>query len=82
MRFLKKAERGFEDEAYTYILLSKSNSNQIIESNSRIIAKPNQHGGHINLKLCNANGAVETVTISKSNANYKMVKKLQWGDFF
>lgn len=82
MRFFKKAERGFEDEAYTYILLSKSNSNQILESNSRIIAKPNQHGGHINLKLCNSNGFVENVTISKSNPDYKSTKKLQWGDCF
>jgi ribosomal protein RSM22 (predicted rRNA methylase) len=80
MRFLKKAERGFEDEAYSYVLFSKTNP--ISESNSRIIAKPNQHGGHINLKLCNSNGLVENVTVSKSSTAYKSTKKLQWGDCF
>lgn len=82
LRFLKQAERGFEDEAYSYILLSKQASTKNNANSGRVIARPMQHGGHVNLKLCRDNGTIENVIISKKHEGYKQAKKLEWGDVF
>jgi ribosomal protein RSM22 (predicted rRNA methylase) len=80
MRFLKNAERGYEDEAYAYLLVSKENKVDLSNANSRIIANPMQHGGHLALKLCKSDGKIENVTLSKKNDIYQKAKKLKWGD--
>lgn len=79
LRFLKQADRGFEDEAYSYLLLGKEPISENTTNSSRIIAKPIQHGGHVQLKVCKDNATIDNMTISKKHSTYKQAKKLKWG---
>ncbi len=77
-RMLKNGERGFEQEAYSYMLFSKipKNNNDF----GRLVAKPRLHGGHIDLKICTKDGKITTPTVSRSSKHYKSLKKCVWGD--
>jgi ribosomal protein RSM22 (predicted rRNA methylase) len=76
-RLLKKAERSFENEAYSYMLFAKEPK---IPAFGRLVAQPRLHGGHIDLKICSKSGEIITPTIGRSASNYKQLKKNQWGD--
>lgn len=79
MRFFKNAEKSFENEAYCYLLVSKK-EDLVNNSLGRIIAEPRVHGGHVQLKVCKADGEIENTIISKKHENYRRIKKLNWGD--
>ncbi len=76
-RMLKKADRGFEQEAYCYMLFSKE---QKSTGFGRLVAPPRIHGGHMDLKICTHNGEIITPTVGRSSQNYKTLKKSEWGD--
>jgi ribosomal protein RSM22 (predicted rRNA methylase) len=76
-RMLKNAERGFEQEAYSYMLFSKEPK---IANCGRLVAPPRIHGGHIDLKICTHNGEIITPIIGKRSESYKTLKKAEWGD--
>lgn len=78
LRQLKKAERGFEHEAYSYMFFSKDPNKD--KNFGRLVAAPRIHGGHIDLKICTHNGDILESTIGKSHQEYKRLKKLCWGD--
>jgi hypothetical protein len=74
---LKNASRGFENEAYSYMLFSKLPKNAGF---GRSVAAPRIHGGHIDLKICTKNAEIITPTVGKSAQDYKTLKKSGWGD--
>jgi ribosomal protein RSM22 (predicted rRNA methylase) len=76
-RMLKNGERGFEQEAYSYMLFSKEPKETDF---GRLVAPPRIHGGHMDLKICTHNGEIITPTIGRSSGNYKALKKSEWGD--
>lgn len=76
-RMLKNGERGFEQEAYSYMLFSKEPKETDF---GRLVASPRIHGGHIDLKICTQDGEIITPTVGRSSANYKTLKKSEWGD--
>jgi ribosomal protein RSM22 (predicted rRNA methylase) len=76
-RMLKGGERGFEQEAYSYLLFAKEPRNIDF---GRVVAAPRLHGGHIDLKICTKDGAISTLTVGRSSGNYKTLKKCVWGD--
>lgn len=76
-RLLKGAERGFEQEAYSYMLFAKQPK---APDFGRIVAMPRQHGGHIDFKICSHNGEIIKTTIGRSAENYAQLKKCKWGD--
>lgn len=78
-RLVKGASLGYEDEKYSYLLVSKV---PLKRPESRIIKTPEKHSGHVRLTLCNLRG-LETKIISKKEKEvYKDAKKLDWGDSF
>ncbi|KAB8030614.1 small ribosomal subunit Rsm22 family protein [Fluviispira multicolorata] len=76
-RVLKEGERGFEDEKFSYLIISKQESHKL---NSRIIRHPEMHSGHLKLQLCTAEGFVQKVYSKKNGDEYKKAKKSLWGD--
>lgn len=73
-KLLKEATLGYEDEKYSYLIFSKI----MPMRKSVIIEEPKRHGGHYSLMLCTAEGIKEEV-ITRSDDQYKILKKAQWG---
>jgi len=74
---LKGGDAGFEDEKFSYIVLSRE---RVTPPEYRLIGHPS--GTKLReLQVCGKNGA-ETLKISKSNPSHKASKKLEWGDGF
>lgn len=74
---LKGGTKGYEDEKYSYLIVSRFPPSPF---QSRIIAPPEKHSGHIRLKLCTPNGIQDSTLSRKDQELYKQAKKLQWGD--
>jgi ribosomal protein RSM22 (predicted rRNA methylase) len=78
-RRLKGASLGHEDEKFSYVVASKT---PCPLPDSRILRHPEHHSGHINLKLCTAEG-IQYPTISRKRGElYKLAKRKEWGDSF
>lgn len=74
---LKGGDAGFEDEKFSYIVLSRHPSTP---PNYRLIGYPS--GTKLReLQVCSPKGA-ETLQVSKSHPLHKQSKKLEWGDGF
>jgi len=77
-RTAKGAERGFEDEKLSYVVLTRSPHPHT--GNARVLRRPELHRGHVVLDLCTP-GGLERRTVSKRDgARYKEARKLGWGD--
>ena len=74
---LKNASRGFENEAYSYMLFSKDPKSTDF---GRVVSSPRIHGGHVDLKICTNQGEILYSTAGKSAKDYKTLKKTEWGD--
>lgn len=74
-RIMKSGTLGYEDEKFSYLIVSKSPT----ETHSRILRHPQRNPGHVTFSLCTANG-LHTQTVSRKNEEYKSAKKLEWGD--
>ena len=61
-KLLKNGGKGYEDEKFSYLILSKTPAPSQYES--RIVRHPAINSGHLKLELCNKNG-FETATYSK-----------------
>lgn len=76
-RLAKDAERGFEDEKFSYAVLCRERYEHDL---ARVIRRPDQRPGHVVLDLCTPSG-LERRTVSRKNGNaYKLAKKAVWGD--
>lgn len=75
---LKMAEKGYEDEKFSYLILSKIPHPE--KNNARITRHPEIHSGHLKLKLCTENGFVDKIYSKKDGQLYKKAKKAEWGD--
>ena len=78
-RLLKEGTLGFEDEKFSYLIVTKKN----IETPkfSRILRHPLKGSGHVRLALCTDEGERVEKTISrKDKALYRMSRDKEWGD--
>lgn len=75
-RHAKEGTLGYEDEKFSYIVLSKQ---KVKPFYARMVKDLLRHKGHTLLTLCTDNG-IETKTVTKSNNKYKNINKLKWGD--
>jgi ribosomal protein RSM22 (predicted rRNA methylase) len=76
-RSAKGAELGYEDEKLSYVVVCREWHPRHA---SRVIRRPDRHGGHVALDLCTT-GGLEKRTVSKRHgAAYKEARKLTWGD--
>lgn len=74
---LKGGTMGYEDEKYSYLIVSKTPSKEL---KSRIITPPEKHSGHMILNLCTQEGIFKKTLSKKDGELYKAAKKLDWGD--
>jgi len=76
-RALKGGALGYEDEKFSYLAAARE---PVALPNARIVRHPLKHSGHVQLRLCTAEG-METRTITKSQKLvYKEARKADWGD--
>ncbi len=79
-RTAKEAFMGFEDEKYSYLIISKEK--QPLKNMSRIIKMPRKHSGHMNLDVCHDKG-LENLTYTRKNGPlYKLARHSKWGDLW
>lgn len=78
-RQAKQASLPYEDEKFSYVIVTKKPLNRGIP---RIISTPQKRSGHVNLHVCAPSG-IEDFTISKKEKErYKEARKAKWGDLF
>ena len=73
----KRAERAFEDEKLSYVVLCRSPSGS---ATARVIRRPALHRGHVVLDLCTESGLERRTVSKKDGVAYKQARKLAWGD--
>ncbi len=77
-KYVKDAESPFEDEKFTYIIVSKEN---ISIAKSRILRHPEISKGYLKLKLCTTDSGIKEKVISKKEKElYKIARKKVAGD--
>jgi ribosomal protein RSM22 (predicted rRNA methylase) len=74
-RLAKSAELPFEDEKYSYLIVSK----EATSPQSRVIRPPLHRSGHTILPLCTPTGLQNTTISRKQKELYKKAKKTNWG---
>ncbi len=76
-KHLKGAELPYEDEKFSYVVLSRI---PVAQTPARILAQPQVTKIAVTAKICATSG-IETVTIPhRDKNNYKRAKKWNWGD--
>jgi ribosomal protein RSM22 (predicted rRNA methylase) len=75
----KKATVPFEDEKFSYLIASRQPG--ALEG-ARILSQPADSKAEIRFKLCAGNGLAQQSIARRDKAEYKRVRKLDWGDLF
>jgi len=76
-RYLKTAEKGHEDEKFSYLIALKTPAPRAF---ARVLRHPRHHSGYIRLKLCGA-GGIEDLTVTRSRKDlWRKARKIGWGD--
>ena len=78
-RYLKQGELSFEDEKYSYLILSKLQKENY---EARVVRDPVKRSGFISLKLCTESGFLTKSWSKKDREQYNQFKDSQWGDKF
>jgi ribosomal protein RSM22 (predicted rRNA methylase) len=79
-RRAKGVELGYEDEKFSYAVLSRE---RVAPATARIIRAPQSRSGHVNLVLSEADGSVRVRTVAKREGPaYRQARKAAWGDPF
>lgn len=78
LRRLKRAEHGYEDEKFSYVVATRL---PIERPPSRVIRHPQYRGKMVMLELCRADGTAGTTVVTKSRRDaYRRARKVEWGD--
>jgi ribosomal protein RSM22 (predicted rRNA methylase) len=77
-RLAKGADRGFEDEKFSYAVLCRSP--QQTRPVARVIRRPDPRPGHVVLDLCTADGLERRTVSKRDGTDYRRARKLGWGD--
>ena len=82
-RFAKKADLGYEDEKFSYVLAGRPGLKPDEERPfRRVLRHPRFEKGLVKLRLCAPSGIAEQ-TISKGDQeHYRRARKVHWGDRF
>ncbi|HQH06179.1 MAG TPA: small ribosomal subunit Rsm22 family protein [Phycicoccus sp.] len=83
-RALKGAERGFEDEKFSFVLAARSDDSQRGESGpapARVVRHPLQRKGLVQVRTCENDGLLHDRIVSKRQGEaYRRARDLTWGD--
>jgi ribosomal protein RSM22 (predicted rRNA methylase) len=75
----KKATVPFEDEKFSYLIASR---HPAALHGARILRPPIDGKAEIKFKLCTENGLQRQSVARRDKAEYKRIRKLEWGDLF
>jgi ribosomal protein RSM22 (predicted rRNA methylase) len=75
---LKDANVPFEDERYSYVVVTRAK----LASGARILARPLEAKPGLTFKLCNESGLRAQFVASRDKDEYRRVRKRGWGDLF
>jgi ribosomal protein RSM22 (predicted rRNA methylase) len=76
-RQVKRVDLPYEDEKFSYVAASRSQSLPI---SGRINRHPQIRGGHIHLELCTPDGLKSVTVTRKDRAAFRRARDLRWGD--
>lgn len=77
-RYLKEGSLGYEDEKFSYLIVSKAAQPLC---NARIIRHPQKNSGHVRLSLCTNEGSLKEKVVTRSDKiSYKAARDAEWGD--
>lgn len=78
-RFLKEGTLGYEDEKFSYLIVTKKPSSPV--KGSRILRHPFKGSGFVRFNLCTEEGTnVERVVSRKDKELYRKSRDAEWGD--
>lgn len=75
-RHVKGGELGYEDEKFSYVVLSRLSVGTPV---ARVIRHPQIRKGHVILDLCTPTGRMQKTVARKSKDAYKEARTLRWG---
>lgn len=79
-RHAKEGTLGYEDEKFSYIIVSR---NKVTLPEARILRHPQKKSGHVIFELCTADQGIQRKTVSRKEGNlYKKARDSEWGDRF
>jgi ribosomal protein RSM22 (predicted rRNA methylase) len=78
-RRAKKGLLSYEDEKFSYLIVSKD---LLTQTHPRIIRHPLKRPGHIGLELCTSKGIEKTIVSQKNKAAFKLARKASWGEIW
>lgn len=76
-RNAKRGELGYEDEKYSYVILSRES---VALPAARILRHPRRHSGHVEFELCTPEGLKQETIARRHGERYKAAKKIKWGE--
>ncbi len=79
-KLLKGADAPFEDEAYSYVAMTRSRPRAAAPA--RVLRPPSVSKAEVALRLCTADGLSECRLPRRDKPGYKAAKGLDWGDTF
>lgn len=80
-RYLKTGFLGYEDEKYSYLVISRAQPS--LRPQARILRHPQKNSGHVKLILCDLDGTTKEKVITKSNQEfYRKARHAEWGETF
>lgn len=80
-RYLKEGSLGYEDEKYSYLVVSRLQPS--LEPKARILRHPQKNSGYVKLTLCDTDGAWKEKIVAKGNKEfYRKARHSEWGDDF
>jgi len=77
-RLAKDADVPWEDEKFIYLAASRTPNDN---PSARVLARPRVSSGAVRLKLCSPAGQMEERLVTKRQGDdYKVARRLDWGD--
>lgn len=76
-RKIKSGALGYEDEKFSYVIFSKTPSPL---PEARVLRHPLKRSGHVVLSLCSKEGLKQQTISKRTPDDYKLARKLEWGD--
>ena len=76
-RQLKSGDLGHEDEKFSYISVSK---NPINRPDARVLRHPQRRSGHAHIQICTGDGIRDQTLTRSQKADWKRIRRLDWGD--
>jgi len=77
---MKGATLGFEDEKFSYLLVTRPTLG--VPAGARVLRRPEENKFSVTLSLCTPHGLEKRVVASRDKAAFKQARKAGWGDAF